>query len=61
MFNIEDEVKRLNDAARVMYGIPAESEATRTLRAMVRWHKANEDTVLPDALLALLVAARSHC
>ena len=61
IFDIEEEVKRLNAVSRVLYGIQPENEATLTLRAMVRWHKSNEDAMLPDALLVLLVAARSCC
>ena len=54
--NIHEEFARIFDEAAKQ-----DDEATRTLRAMVRWHKQNEDEELPTALLALLMAAREIC
>ena len=37
------------------------TEAQRLLAAAVSWHQRNEDEPLPEALLAILVAARKCC
>ena len=63
MFDIESEMKRINEVARMMHGVMPSAEqravkAQEALRDLVNWHQRNEDATLPSDLLAMLVAAR---
>ena len=59
MFDIESEMKRINEVARLMHAQPdPQEQAAKALRDIVLWHQRNEDATLPSDLLAMLVAAR---